>query len=208
MKNQKKSKFNKRLIFIISIIILAILLIPIPFRYDGGPSEYRAVIYTVYRYGHFDGDRVWSGIRINVFNMIVFDNVRAVWNEELSPENRYEVNLRDDNTTTETSIDFNLETTIRVLSDALVDADITAESIIVVILQEVGIQGAVQATLIDEPGRVLTLEIVSEDEKTYQLIVARRVFSDITYYIVHAIQDMQTGEYIFAEVCGLGDVDP
>jgi len=208
MKNQKKAIFNKKRIIIISIILLAILLIPIPFRYDGGPSEYRAVIYTVYRYGHFDGDRAWSGIRINAFNMTVFDNVRVVRSVEPSRENRYEVDLRGDNTTTETSIDFNLENTIRVLNDALIDADVTAESVIVVVLQEVGIQGAVQATLIDELGRVLTLEIVSEDEKKYQLVVARRVFSDITHYVVHAIQDMQTGEYIFAEVCGLGDVNP
>jgi len=64
-----------------------------------------------------------------------------------------------------------------------------------------------QATLIDEPGRVLTLEIVSKDEKTYQLIIARRVFSDITYYIVHAIQDMQYGKYIFTEECGFGDAN-
>ena len=129
-------------------------------------------------------------------------------NAESSPENGHEMNLREDNTAMEKSIDFNLENTIQVLNEALVDAEVTAESGIVEILQEAGVRGAVQAELIDEPGRVLVLEIVSEDEKTYELVVARRVFSDITYYAVHAIQDMQSGEYIFSEEGGFGDANP
>jgi len=129
-------------------------------------------------------------------------------NAEPNQKYGYEINSREDNVAMEKSINFNLENTIKTLEDALVGAEITADSIIIVALQEAGIQGVVQAELIDEPGRVLALEIVSEDAKTYQLIIARRVFSDITYYTVHAIQDMQTGEYIFSEECGFGDANP
>ena len=129
-------------------------------------------------------------------------------NAEPSPETEYEINAGEDNAIMEKSIDFDLENTIRVLKDALVDAEVTAESGIIEILQEVGIRGVVQAQLIDEPGRRLMVEIVSEDENTYRLSVVRRVFSDTTYYTVRAIRDMQSGELIYSEECGLGYVNP
>ena len=78
VKSQEKTILNKRRLFIIGIIILAILLVPIPRHFNGGPSEYRAVIYTIYSYNTFDGDRYWGGIRIDIFNRTVFDNVRVV----------------------------------------------------------------------------------------------------------------------------------
>ena len=80
MKSQEKITLNKRRFFIISIIILAILLVPIPGYFNnGGSTAYRAIIYTIYNYNTvFDGDRHWGGIRIDIFNRTVFDNVRVV----------------------------------------------------------------------------------------------------------------------------------
>jgi len=79
MERQRKTIWKNRRLFIISILLFAILFIPIPSHVNGGPSAYRAVIYTVYSYSIFDGDRYWSGIRIDLFNRTVFDNVQAVW---------------------------------------------------------------------------------------------------------------------------------
>ena len=65
------------------------------------------------------------------FDITDFDNVRHT---EPNSKNEYEIDIREDNTTMEKAIDFNLENTIRVLNDVLIDADVNAESGIVQVL--------------------------------------------------------------------------
>ena len=88
-----KAKKRKKLFIALCISILLISLIPIPRLFDtlGGPFEYRALIYTVYRWNHpvlwadwwLDGHyAVMVGIQIEIFGRIVYDNVRYEMREE------------------------------------------------------------------------------------------------------------------------------
>jgi len=107
--------------------------------------------------------------------------------------------------------DFNLSKTIRVLQRALKDENVTEESDVIDVMYLVGIRGATKARLVDEPERELFLEIVCEDNKTYEFSVDRSFYDsgDETgyFYFVEAVQDMQTGEYIYA-IYGRGETSP
>lgn len=79
-KNETKLK-RKRFLIAFTIISLLILLIPSPLGlHDGGTVKYRAMIYTVTNYRRFWNEDGYYGflvgIRIDVFNRTVFDNVR------------------------------------------------------------------------------------------------------------------------------------
>ena len=84
MADKKKTAMaisNRKRLFIITIVILLVLLIPIPsWARDGGTVRYRAIVYTVTNYHSFwyeDGyDGFLVGTRIDIFNRTVFENVR------------------------------------------------------------------------------------------------------------------------------------
>ena len=91
-------------------------------------------------------------------------------------------------------VEFDMENTIAVLNDVLVDEDVTEESPVIWHMRDLGIRGATQARLIEEPGRVTLLEVVTEDGRKYEFDVAKG-FSP--FYHVNAVRDMQTGEFIW-----------
>ena len=79
MKRREKMMPHKKRRLILGITLLAILLFPIRIGSNGGPIEYRALIYTVHDYNRIgDGDRLWAGIQINIFNRTIIDTVRIV----------------------------------------------------------------------------------------------------------------------------------
>ena len=94
-------------------------------------------------------------------------------------------------------VDFDMENTIDVLNNALVAEDVTEENLVILRMRELGIRGATQARLIDEPGRVTLLEVVSEDGRTYQFGISKGF---LPFYSVILVIDMQTGELIGGEL--------
>ena len=126
----------------------------------------------------------------------VYDNEQVIETDEPKTENGGNIDMEN-----RREYDFDLEKTIEVLQQALPDEEVTEEdSIIIDIMRLVGIRGATQARLIGEPGRERILEVVCEDNRTYEIKVVRRVYSDEIYYSVDAVKDMQTGEYIYAKI--------
>ncbi|MBE6977731.1 MAG: hypothetical protein E7438_03710 [Ruminococcaceae bacterium] len=76
---------KKRMIWIILLIVLLILLIPIPRQYnDGGTTEYKAVLYSVYDVhrinpAYFDNEaepEYINGIIIEILGKEVYNNTK------------------------------------------------------------------------------------------------------------------------------------
>ena len=95
-------------------------------------------------------------------------------------------------------IQFNEEVTATVIQSALNEEfPCDEESAVLSTMRRAGVRGAVSAKLIDEPHRWPLLEVLSEDGKTYLFHLAKRTASDAKYYSVYAIEDMETGEFIY-----------
>lgn len=82
----------KKMIIIVAILVVAVLLIPIPYKAkDGGTVLYNAIIYDVYdmhsirsegeEYGYIDG------VVIEIFGIEVFNNTRFVADGEATDTN-------------------------------------------------------------------------------------------------------------------------
>jgi len=95
--------------------------------------------------------------------------------------------------------DFDLAKTIEVLQQALPNTtELTERSNVIDSLKRAGIRGATQARLIYESGYTGKLEVVCEDNRTYELILISHDVSDRRYYSVEVIEDMQTGECVYS----------
>lgn len=78
---------KKKMYTIIVIILLLVLLLPVPLSYkDGGTTEYKAVLYSIYNYhaiwyeeGHFSEEEYRGflvGSVVEVFGIEVYNNTR------------------------------------------------------------------------------------------------------------------------------------
>lgn len=132
-------------------------------------------------------------------------------NAEPNPENGYETNSREDNTTIEKLIDFDLENTKRILFDALVlesplgisEDDLRDNwedafmSLVIEPLRIAGVHGVVSAEWIEfeRISSLPVLEITSEDNRTYWLYTYQARWARAP--AIEAIAERPSGRIIF-----------
>jgi len=102
---------------------------------------------------------------------------------------------------------FNWDNTVAVIMSTL-NRSLEEAEVVAYILEIAGVHGAIQAELLEQAGGGTPgVMIKSEDNKDYRLFFGSYYdtdFEDDRFYIVLAIQDVETGEDIYADECGVG----